>query len=870
MALQVWLPLNGTLENKGLSNVTVTNNGATVDNNGKIGKCYSFDGNDDYIAFSGNFFRGGTSYPFSICMWVYQNDTNRAILFGDYNLSGTLNFNIELRAATNPNIRFYWEGSPDLDLGTLPVSQWVHLCITYDGTTLKHYNNGTLVNSVTTSLSNKIKSSGDFYIGRDSRTGATALAGKVNDVRLYDHALSPKEVKEINKGLILHYKLDGNDIGITIPRNGDLIPDGVELYEYLQSDGNAYIDTSIPYDSTKSTYKVETKFSQPANVGSYDAIFGAYTDENSKTLRIIRGNNNSVMWSYYNTKAGGGVCGRIETANSNIREVVLTSTTTIVTENGTTTTHTHPAVNGNNTTSKFYLFCQGTTSGEIYCKSKSRIYYIRFYDNNILIGNFIPCTYLGEPGMWDTVENKFYRNQGTGQFTLGNKITLKEYEYLEANSSAYIKTGYIPNSETKVISQFISPKLYTQPLFGGREAYQSKDFSFWPTASTDTDIRSNYNNDVINQYYDISNVVSTVIKDKNILSLSNSRGNWDLISPYATFTAPVEMYLFQINNNGTLLGPYTNGALKLYYLKIYNNGTLVRDFIPVSYNGTPGLWDKVEWKFYGNAGSGSFTLGPEKTVQQDAPIFYDSSGYCNHGSITGTLTTNSDSPRYTKSTVFNGSSAINAGHTAKVTDAITISYWAKTSTEGVAVSCTQNGGFSSSSNGTFYMYANGTYGTIPNGGVWNNNAWHHIVNTFDGRYKKIYKDGALAATQDLGAKYAIQYNASAPIWIGAESQASNTPTTPYFNGSISDVRIYATALSEDDVKELYNTSAFVTNNGVFAEYELYEDNLSDVKKRGLLETANFYENGAESGYALDTDKTRVASNYIISEDFIEI
>jgi len=30
-------------------------------------------------------------------------------------------------------------------------------------------------------------------------------------------------------------------------------------------------------------------------------------------------------------------------------------------------------------------------------------------------------------------------------------------------------------------------------------------------------------------------------------------------------------------------------------------------------------------------------------------IIYDSSGYCNHGTITGTLTTNNDSPRYTKS-----------------------------------------------------------------------------------------------------------------------------------------------------------------------------------------------------------------------------
>ena len=34
MALRVWLPLNGTLENKGLENLTVTNNGATVDASG--------------------------------------------------------------------------------------------------------------------------------------------------------------------------------------------------------------------------------------------------------------------------------------------------------------------------------------------------------------------------------------------------------------------------------------------------------------------------------------------------------------------------------------------------------------------------------------------------------------------------------------------------------------------------------------------------------------------------------------------------------------------------------------------------------------------------------------------------------------------
>ena len=36
MALQVWLPLNGDLKNKGVADITITNNGATVNSNGKI------------------------------------------------------------------------------------------------------------------------------------------------------------------------------------------------------------------------------------------------------------------------------------------------------------------------------------------------------------------------------------------------------------------------------------------------------------------------------------------------------------------------------------------------------------------------------------------------------------------------------------------------------------------------------------------------------------------------------------------------------------------------------------------------------------------------------------------------------------------
>lgn len=52
---------------------------------------------------------------------------------------------------------------------------------------------------------------------------------------------------------------------------------------------------------------------------------------------------------------------------------------------------------------------------------------------------------------------------------------------------------------------------------------------------------------------------------------------------------------------------------KMYLLQIWDdNGVLVRDFIPVRKNGVGYLFDKVGRKLFGNAGTGSFVLGPDK------------------------------------------------------------------------------------------------------------------------------------------------------------------------------------------------------------------------------------------------------------------
>ena len=214
--LRVWLPLNEDLRNQGLSNVTVTNNGATFnENGGKLGGCYLFDGSDDFINL-GNSINSiiiGSSHPFSISFWIksLENGT-RAALFSSYSLpSASTFFSLEINSGskTDNSLRFDWLGE-DIKYftGVVTYNEWIHLTVTYDGNTIKCYKNGILFDSITKTL-NTLTSENNYYLGRDARTGATAFNGFMNDFRIYDHCLSTMEVKQISQGLVLHYPLSG-------------------------------------------------------------------------------------------------------------------------------------------------------------------------------------------------------------------------------------------------------------------------------------------------------------------------------------------------------------------------------------------------------------------------------------------------------------------------------------------------------------------------------------------------------------------------------------------------------------------------------------------------------------------------------------
>lgn len=212
MSLVVWLPMNRDLRNQGLSNVTVTNNGATFNSAGKLGGCYYFNGDKQWLQFDsvlGDYYNN----DWSIACWMKPTDSTRTVIISEYSASGASNVGLEL--TTSRIVRLYWNGNPDINFytaGALPLNEWTHLVVTKAGREVRVYFNGELKQTYTNSSDFSTRTSaaqpriGDDYRGNSANT--VSYQGYMNDFRMYDHCLSPMEVKELSKGLVLHYPLN--------------------------------------------------------------------------------------------------------------------------------------------------------------------------------------------------------------------------------------------------------------------------------------------------------------------------------------------------------------------------------------------------------------------------------------------------------------------------------------------------------------------------------------------------------------------------------------------------------------------------------------------------------------------------------------
>jgi hypothetical protein len=174
---------------------------------GRVGGALQFDGRDDRVEL-GTFDLPGSAATMAAWIWVDRYDhlalqdariiaKARSTWDQDhvFMLSSILDGSPRLRCRLRTN------GFTDTLIangGTLPAQAWVHVAATYDGATLRLYQNGEQVGQMAKSGPIEAQPGMPVWLGDSpGQPGARPFAGRIDDVLLARRALSPAELRAL-------------------------------------------------------------------------------------------------------------------------------------------------------------------------------------------------------------------------------------------------------------------------------------------------------------------------------------------------------------------------------------------------------------------------------------------------------------------------------------------------------------------------------------------------------------------------------------------------------------------------------------------------------------------------------------------------
>lgn len=175
---------------------------------GKFGNAGYFDGSNDYVEISDN--SAFNTSQITICAWIKTSSfTNYGqIIAKSYN-SSYEDFGLITNASGQWAFQQYNVGPW---VGNLSTGNWYHICGVYDGQKQLSYQNGSLISSNTPGT-NYYTPNNPIGIGATKYTGSWSrfFNGLIDEVRIYNRALSPAEVRALYEwapGPVAHFKLD--------------------------------------------------------------------------------------------------------------------------------------------------------------------------------------------------------------------------------------------------------------------------------------------------------------------------------------------------------------------------------------------------------------------------------------------------------------------------------------------------------------------------------------------------------------------------------------------------------------------------------------------------------------------------------------
>jgi hypothetical protein len=308
--LVAYYPFNGNANDESGTGNHGTGFGAslTEDRFGNSNSAYLFDGTDDYIEIPDDV--SLRPEHITLAVWVYPEELDSYdfdCVLGKSRFDNGLGeqyylflrengFQMGLKRNSNCTTGNGWNGS----LASISdlTNRWSLLVSTWDGNRYKQYLNGDLLLDINTLNAGSIDDcpGGELKIGRWWSSDLSYFKGKIDDVRIYNRALSDEEVLEL-------YDINtvGNSITVTLPNGGeswaagtfhqikwtDEIPDNeyVKIELFKVDIFHSEITASTPADGSKdwnipstltlgSDYKIKITKADDSNVFDFsDANF---------------------------------------------------------------------------------------------------------------------------------------------------------------------------------------------------------------------------------------------------------------------------------------------------------------------------------------------------------------------------------------------------------------------------------------------------------------------------------------------------------------------------------------------------------------------------------------------------------------------
>jgi len=197
--LIAYYPFDGNANAKiGTLNGTVSGATLSTGRNNESNTAYSFDGVDDYIEFGAGMLSGDGE--FSILIWINTSSGSFARILSQRNGGYNGQYIVELES--DGEIEFYTYSSLTgkwivRSSSALNDGNWHHLAFVQQDNGGKMYLNGSLDQTDNSNGKVNLLSTNKTYLGKDGRNNSSFYTGKVDDLKIYNRALSASEIQTL-------------------------------------------------------------------------------------------------------------------------------------------------------------------------------------------------------------------------------------------------------------------------------------------------------------------------------------------------------------------------------------------------------------------------------------------------------------------------------------------------------------------------------------------------------------------------------------------------------------------------------------------------------------------------------------------------